>query len=272
MSATARWRAGCHEGGECGHSGNDDRLHLDPRARVGIRVSTIIARALRVALPISNAVRGGREKEHVMPITIKVDYEPGKAAIQGYTKQIEVPVTGPASQPGVRISYSIQIRWYLPTPEAYVPYRTVKTTNSTSMGVRMRATAMLTLRNQVRSAQPTIPDGPHVRNVKRTLDMLAVHDLPGPSSKIVNLADSTLYPIRFAAVFSVSLYEKLPHPPRSYDSPDFSPKRNDVGNLFPGSTVDYYIELEKAGVNAEFKSRFELIHPTPNVYDGWLPR
>jgi hypothetical protein len=208
-----------------------------------------------------------------MPISsIKVDYEPGKAAIEGYTKQIEVPVTGPVSKPGVRISYSIQIRWYLPTPDAYVPYRTVKTTNSTSMGRRMPATAMLTLRNQVQLAQPTIPDGPHVRNVKRTRDMLAVHDLPGPSSKIVNLGDGTLYPIRFAARFSIGLYEKLAHLLRSYDSPDFSPKRNDVGNLVAGSTVDYYIELEKTGVNAEFKSRFELIHPTPHVYDGWLPQ
>src|SRR5262245_36393288 len=136
----------------------------------------------------SHDVRRGRGQEHVMSIRIEVDYEPGKATIQGYPKQIEVSVTGPVSTPGVRISYSIQIRWYLPTPEDYIPFRTVKTRNSTTFG-KMPATPMTDLRKEVRSAQPTIADGPHVRNVKRTRDMLAVHDLPGPSSKIVNLND-----------------------------------------------------------------------------------
>ena len=35
-----------------------------------------------------------------MPISsIKVDYEPGKAAIEGYSKQIEVPVTRVSTNP-----------------------------------------------------------------------------------------------------------------------------------------------------------------------------
>jgi len=173
-----------------------------------------------------------------MSIRIEVDYEPGKASVQGYNKESEVHVTGPMSKPGVRISYSIQIRWYLPTPEAYIPFRTVKTKASTTMG-RMPTAAMTALRNELHSAKPTIPDGPHVRNVKRTRDMLAVHDLPGPSSKIINLADGGVYPIRFAAIFSISCTRSFLIPRAITAAPTFhrSPATLDSWCRDPPSTT-----------------------------------
>ena len=203
---------------------------------------------------------------------IEVDYEPGKASISGYNKQSEVSVTGPFSRVGISMSYSIQIRWYVDSPDNYIPFRTVKTSSTTSMGPKLPASPMLTLRAQVRQAQPVTPDGPHVRNVKRTNDMLAVHDLPGPSSKIISLNDTKIYPIRFVAIFSIGLYEKLPANATRYAAADFSPKRADVGTLLANSEVDYYIELEKLGLNGDFNSKFELIRPSAKTYNGWLPK
>jgi hypothetical protein len=168
----------------------------------------------------------------------EVDYR-GGGIITGYGPQLtdRINVTGVFTRMDKRFGWSLEVRYQLApgmNPQEYVPVRKVKSELGFRLGGPTPPMGTLTAKAW---GSPWTSDGPVYYNVKRGANSISIHDNPGVDKKTATVITENpgSYPIRFCAMFQMSLFKVVPG-------------GNLQGNIvtgeeLPGSKVGFHFNL-----------------------------